>query len=125
MNHFSTASERSSGVLPSAIAAKSSGRSHQYATRRVAIYEVLNRSIYAAHAGVPFRVERERSRRRWRRRKMMSHARCGCRDIWHAPGNSVSETGERMKGGAVMDERSPEKDAMLYNAHHEYKLNAK
>ena len=30
-----------------------------------------------------------------------------------------------MKGGAVMDERSPEKDAMLYNTHQEYKLNAK
>ena len=30
-----------------------------------------------------------------------------------------------MKGGAVIDERSPEKDAMLYNARHEYQLNAK
>jgi hypothetical protein len=30
-----------------------------------------------------------------------------------APGNSVRETGERMKGGAVSEERSPEKFAML------------
>lgn len=30
-----------------------------------------------------------------------------------APGNSVRETGERMKGGAVREERSPEKFAML------------
>lgn len=29
------------------------------------------------------------------------------------PGNSVREMGERMKGGAVRDERSPEKAAML------------
>ena len=29
------------------------------------------------------------------------------------PGNSVNEVGERMKGGAVKEERSPEKDAML------------
>jgi hypothetical protein len=29
------------------------------------------------------------------------------------PGNSVSEVGERMKGGAVSEERSPEKEAML------------
>ena len=29
------------------------------------------------------------------------------------PGNSVSEMGERMKGGAVKDERSPENDAIL------------
>ena len=28
-------------------------------------------------------------------------------------GNSVSEMGDRMNGGAVKDERSPEKDAML------------
>lgn len=34
---------------------------------------------------------------------------CQC-DI---PGNSVNEVGERMKGGAVKEERSPEKDAML------------
>jgi len=34
---------------------------------------------------------------------------CRC-DI---PGNSVNEVGERMKGGAVKEERSPEKDAML------------
>lgn len=31
-------------------------------------------------------------------------------------GNSVSETGDKMKGGAVKEERSPEKDAMLYKA---------
>jgi hypothetical protein len=29
------------------------------------------------------------------------------------PGNSVREVGERMKGGAVSEERSPEKEAML------------
>jgi hypothetical protein len=29
------------------------------------------------------------------------------------PGNSVRDTGERMKGGAVREERSPEKEAML------------
>jgi hypothetical protein len=29
------------------------------------------------------------------------------------PGNSVSDVGERMKGGAVSEERSPEKEAML------------
>lgn len=34
-----------------------------------------------------------------------------------APGNSVRETGERMKGGAVREERSPEKDAILRRAH--------
>jgi hypothetical protein len=33
-----------------------------------------------------------------------------------APGNSVRETGERMKGGAVREDRSPEKDAMLRRA---------
>ena len=30
-----------------------------------------------------------------------------------APGNSVRETGERIKGGAVSEEKSPEKFAML------------
>ena len=30
-----------------------------------------------------------------------------------APGNSVSEMGERMNGGAVSDERSPETEAIL------------
>jgi hypothetical protein len=30
-----------------------------------------------------------------------------------APGNSVKETGERMNGGAVREERSPETEAML------------
>lgn len=29
------------------------------------------------------------------------------------PGNSVKETGDRMNGGAVKDDKSPEKDAML------------
>lgn len=29
------------------------------------------------------------------------------------PGNSVSEMGERMKGGAVNEDKSPEKDAIL------------
>lgn len=29
------------------------------------------------------------------------------------PGNSVSEIGERMNGGAVKEERSPENDAIL------------
>lgn len=31
------------------------------------------------------------------------------------PGNSVRETGERMNGGAVMDDKSPENDAILYS----------
>lgn len=34
MNHLRTATERSSSVFASEIAAKSSGRSHQYASRR-------------------------------------------------------------------------------------------
>jgi len=29
------------------------------------------------------------------------------------PGNSVRETGDKMNGGAVSEERSPEKEAML------------
>jgi hypothetical protein len=29
------------------------------------------------------------------------------------PGNSVRDVGERMKGGAVREERSPENEAML------------
>ena len=32
----------------------------------------------------------------------------------YVPGNSVREMGERMKGGAVSDERSPENDAILH-----------
>lgn len=32
----------------------------------------------------------------------------------YTPGNSVSETGERMNGGAVSDDRSPENEAILY-----------
>lgn len=32
-----------------------------------------------------------------------------------SPGNSVKEVGERMKGGAVREERSPEKEAILDN----------
>jgi len=31
----------------------------------------------------------------------------------HEPGNSVRDVGERMKGGAVSEERSPENEAML------------
>ena len=34
----------------------------------------------------------------------------------HSPGNSVSEMPERMNGGAVSEERSPETDAMLLHA---------
>jgi hypothetical protein len=30
------------------------------------------------------------------------------------PGNSVSEIGDRMNGGAVKDDKSPENDAILY-----------
>jgi hypothetical protein len=29
------------------------------------------------------------------------------------PGNSVSDTGDRINGGAVIDDRSPENDAIL------------
>lgn len=58
MNQLRTARVLSSPSLASAMAAKRSGRSHQYA------------------------------------------------------GNSVNDVGERMKGGAVKEERSPEKDAM-------------
>lgn len=32
----------------------------------------------------------------------------------YVPGNSVSDTGERMNGGAVIDERSPENEAILH-----------
>lgn len=32
----------------------------------------------------------------------------------NVPGNSVSETGERINGGAVIEERSPEKEAILH-----------
>ena len=35
----------------------------------------------------------------------------------HTPGNSVREIGERIKGGAVKDERSPENEAILFNIH--------
>ena len=31
----------------------------------------------------------------------------------HLPGNSVRETGDKMKGGAVKDDRSPENEAIL------------
>ena len=76
MNHLSTATERSSSVFASAIAANSSGRSHQYAARRV------SDTTRYAYAG-------------------------------DAPGNSVSEMGERMNGGAVRLDRSHETLAML------------
>jgi len=36
--------------------------------------------------------------------------------LFHLPGNSVSEVGERMKGGAVKEDKSPENDAILINA---------
>ena len=32
-----------------------------------------------------------------------------------SPGNSVSEVGERMKGGAVKEDKSPENEAILIN----------
>ena len=79
MNHLSTATDLSSSVVASAMAANSSGRSHQYAARR---------GLLAGSARTPV----------------------GCR---HAPGNSVSEMGERMNGGAVRLDRSPETLAML------------
>ena len=79
MNHLRTAIDRSFSSFASAIAANSSGRSHQYAARR-------GRQLCAP----------------------CMHAYAG-----HTPGNSVSEMGERMNGGAVKDERSPEKDAIL------------
>lgn len=31
----------------------------------------------------------------------------------HLPGNSVSDVGERMKGGAVKEDKSPENEAIL------------
>jgi len=31
---------------------------------------------------------------------------------FHLPGNSVSEVGERMNGGAVKEDKSPENDAI-------------
>ena len=31
----------------------------------------------------------------------------------HAPGYSVKDTGDRMKGGAVIDERSPDTEVRL------------
>ena len=31
----------------------------------------------------------------------------------HLPGNSVREMGDKINGGAVSDERSPEKEAIL------------
>ena len=31
----------------------------------------------------------------------------------YVPGNSVNETGERMKGGAVREDKSPENEAIL------------
>ena len=34
---------------------------------------------------------------------------------FHLPGNSVSEVGERMNGGAVKEDRSPENAAILIN----------
>jgi hypothetical protein len=80
MNHLRTRRARSSGVAPAAITAKSSGRSHQYATDRA-----------------------------W----MESEDRFSKRTLDGAPGNSVKDTGERMNGGAVSEERSPEKAAML------------
>ena len=36
----------------------------------------------------------------------------GCRP--NSPGNSVNEIGERINGGAVSEDRSPEKEAMLF-----------
>jgi len=33
----------------------------------------------------------------------------------YLPGNSVSEVGERMKGGAVKEDKSPENEAILIN----------
>lgn len=35
--------------------------------------------------------------------------------LFHLPGNSVSEVGERMKGGAVKEDKSPENEAILIN----------
>lgn len=36
------------------------------------------------------------------------------REATNIPGNSVSETGDRMNGGAVKDDKSPEKEAILH-----------
>lgn len=35
--------------------------------------------------------------------------------LFHLPGNSVSEVGDRMKGGAVKEDKSPENEAILIN----------
>jgi len=35
--------------------------------------------------------------------------------LFHLPGNSVSEVGERIKGGAVKEDKSPENEAILIN----------
>jgi len=35
----------------------------------------------------------------------------------YLPGNSVSEVGERMKGGAVKEDKSPENEAILIDEH--------
>ena len=35
---------------------------------------------------------------------------------FHLPGNSVSDVGERMNGGAVKEDKSPENDAILISA---------
>lgn len=82
MNHLSTATDLSSSVVASAIAANSSGRSHQYAAGDTSPHQLSG-----------------------------EHGRGGTRGL---PGNSVSEMGERMNGGAVSDERSPETDAILH-----------
>lgn len=49
------------------------------------------------------------------------HNPCAHQATSAVPGNSVSEMGERMKGGAVKDERSPEKDAILRTGQAKYR----
>lgn len=43
--------------------------------------------------------------------RVRTDTRTECRS--DAPGNSVREMGERMNGGAVKDDRSPDQDAIL------------
>ena len=58
------------------------------------------------------------------RGKINRQLRSGANSNGHVPGNSVSETGERMNGGAVIDDKSPEKEAILHNkSSFEYTLN--
>lgn len=51
--------------------------------------------------------------RRLEPRKNWSEEREKKRRLGYLPGNSVSDVGERMKGGAVIEDKSPENEAIL------------